>query len=86
MRKLTGLAIAAAILTSAPAAHADFPYDCDSIACFATWCADHAGDCRDGSPVWLYCDPEGTCYHPCAGDIGCYVFYCTITGPANCLS
>ena len=57
--KLTGLAIAAGILAGAPAAYADFPYTCDSAACFATWCAGNLRDCTDlNSPQWVYCDGD----------------------------
>ena len=84
--KLTSLAIATGILAGAPAAYADFPYTCDSAVCFATWCADHLGDCRDDSPTGIYCDPEGGCWG-CQGDIACYVLYCTVVNsPVRCLT
>lgn len=82
-RKVAGLALVA-YAAFMPQAHADFPYTCDSAVCFATWCVAHLGDCRDGSPNWMGCDPD-LCFG-CTGDISCYVLYCTVfNSPVACV-
>jgi hypothetical protein len=87
-KTLAGLAMAAAMVGGAPsAAYADFPYTCDSAVCFATWCVDNFGDCRDGSPSWIYCEPGGDACWGCTGDIACYALYCTIVySPVRCVT
>lgn len=81
-RAVTALLLAGAVC--APAAHANYPYTCDDVDCFAEWCAENAADCADGSPRWFHCDDNG-CYGG-SGDITRYVAYCTlIAGPRACL-
>jgi hypothetical protein len=82
-RAAAALAIAA-LGAFAPAAHADYTYSCDNVDCFATWCVDHLGDCRDGSPRWAYCR-DAACVAG-SGDITEYVAYCTLANsPVWCV-
>ncbi|HVF05133.1 MAG TPA: hypothetical protein VNA20_09850 [Frankiaceae bacterium] len=82
-RALVALALAGAAI--APSAHADYPYTCDNVDCFVVWCVDHFGDCRDGSPFWIYCPSSTVCFIG-QGDISRYVVYCTIqNSPVWCV-
>jgi hypothetical protein len=69
----------------APAAHATFDLSpCDTVQCFATWCANNAVDCVDTNPHWVYCDDRGCL--GANGDITRYVAYCVyINVPTECL-
>ena len=75
-RTFAALAIAGVAAFAPSAAHADYPYTCDNVDCFALWCVDHLGDCRDGSPFWAFC--TDTWCVAGQGDITRYVAYCTI--------
>ena len=83
-RFAAGLAVAGVALL-APGAQATFPIStCDSVRCFAEWCANNTSDCVDGEPFWYYCDDRG-CFGG-RGDITRYVAYCTvIAGPVACI-
>lgn len=83
-RLALGLAVASAALF-APSAQASFPYTCDTVRCFAEWCANNAGDCTDGDPRWYHCRPGQGCIGG-QGDVTRYVAYCTvIAGPVACV-
>jgi hypothetical protein len=75
-RIAAGLALAG-MTTFAPSASANFPYTCDTIQCFVSWCVSNSRDCTDSSPFWAYC-PSSTFCIAGSGDITRYVAYCTI--------
>ncbi|HEU0133147.1 MAG TPA: hypothetical protein VFQ85_19385 [Mycobacteriales bacterium] len=82
-RAAAALAIAA-LGAFAPAAHADYPYTCDNVDCFALWCVDHLGDCRDSSPSSGFCY-DRTCF-AARGDVADYAMYCTLdNSPVWCV-
>lgn len=80
---IAGLAVVGAAFTPS-AARADYPYTCDDVHCFAVWCVDHLGDCRDSSPGWSICG-DAWCVQG-QGDITRYVAYCTLqNSPVWCV-
>ena len=83
-RVLATLVLAGAAF--APAAHADYPYTCDDVDCFAVWCVDHLGDCRDASPSWGFCYSNPSLCVAGSNDITYYAVYCTLVqSPVWCV-
>jgi hypothetical protein len=81
-----GFAVAAAAAFAPGAAQASFPIStCDTVQCFAAWCANNARDCTDGEPLWYHCEPSRGCFGG-SGDITRYVAYCAVINPpTTCL-
>lgn len=84
-RLVAALAVAGSAML-APSAHAYFDTtQCDTVQCFATWCANNARDCTDGEPLWYYCQPSRGCFGG-SGDITRYAVYCLVANPpTECL-